>query len=281
MATDLPSFPTYLLPTFSFPRPSFRSRHSSPSVGSSLSATCPTLFYSTTSPTSTANTTPSSSPPDANYFAPDPLHIDDETQPEEDEIATVYKLYRAQPDVLRCSTCATDLAFTSQIVSKGFTGRHGRAYLLSAPDHHKFEEKDTEQRGNLINIKVGKPVNRQLVTGAHVVADITCSICGSCVGWKYVDAKEAQQRYKIGKFILETKRVVGVKRWEDVEMERRDDDDGIGDFEREGGEEKILFDSEDEDECEELFAGTWDRETVGRRREERGELQKKREWSLV
>ena len=32
-----------------------------------------------------------------------------------------------------------------------------------------------------------------------------------------MDAKEAAQRYKIGKFILETRRVVGGKTWEDVD----------------------------------------------------------------
>ena len=125
-------------------------------------------------------------------------------------------------------------------------------------------------------------MNRQLATGAHVVADISCAICGSCVGWKYVDAKEPLQRYKIGKFILETKRAVGVKGWEDGVMGHREE--GIGGFgggDGEEMEEEVLFDSEDEDECEELFAGTWDRETVSRRRGRRVELQRRKEGSLL
>ncbi|OIW23520.1 yippee-like protein, partial [Coniochaeta ligniaria NRRL 30616] len=88
-----------------------------------------------------------------------------------------------------CGTCAADLALGAQIVSKGFTGRYGRAFLLDD--------------GELLNIKIGSRENRQLVTGAHVVADISCAVCGTKVGWKYVQATEAAQKYKEGKFILE------------------------------------------------------------------------------
>jgi hypothetical protein len=114
------------------------------------------------------------------------------------------------------------------------------------------------------------------VTGAHVVADISCVVCSVVVGWKYVDAKEAAQRYKIGKFILETRRVVMGKMWEDVDGA---DGDGSGlapvlgqhNGEKKGadGEEEIVFDSEDEDECEDLFAGVWDPEVAKRRRDRR------------
>jgi len=120
---------------------------------------------------------------------------------------------------------------------------------------------------DLINIRVGRPVNRQLVTGAHVVADISCMICGTVIGWKYVDANEAGQRYKIGKFILETKRVVSGKLWEEVSEGDHPEhyDDGMRGGE--GAEEdEIVFDSDDEDECEDLFTGTWDAEVVAKRR---------------
>lgn len=62
-------------------------------------------------------------------------------------------------------------------------------------------------------------------------------------------AEEEGQRYKIGKFILETKRVVkSGNEWEDdVEEE------GV----REGNDEDVQFDSQDEDECEDLFSGIW------------------------
>jgi hypothetical protein len=97
------------------------------------------------------------------------------------------------------------------------------------------------------------------------VADVSCMICGTVLGWKYVDAKEQGQKYKIGKFILEMKRVVVGVRWEDVGWGK--ENNGEKDGEKEGdGEGVVVFDSEDEDECEDLFAGVWDAEVVGKRR---------------
>jgi len=76
-----------------------------------------------------------------------------------------------------------------------------------------------------------------------------------------VDAKDLGQRYKIGKYILETKRVVGFSSWEDaaekLDGERDEVDTMVG---------EVGFDSEDEDECEDLFAGIWDKEIVRKRR---------------
>jgi len=97
-----------------------------------------------------------------------------------------------------------------------------------------------------------------------VVADVTCAVCTTVLGWKYVDAKEASQRYKIGKFILEMKRVVAGIHWEDIEdgVER----DGLEEVVEEEEHDGVVFDSEDEDECDDLFAGVWDAEVVGKRR---------------
>jgi len=89
-----------------------------------------------------------------------------------------------------------------------------------------------------------------------------------------VDAKEQAQKYKIGKFILETKKVVLCTSWEDgtVEMNEetvrdRTDEQGV-----------VVFDSEDEDECEELFSGVWNAETTAKRRARR--VRKKGDGSL-
>jgi hypothetical protein len=249
------------------------------------------------SPISSANTTPSSSPPNPSYFgqqhnASYSINLTVQEQPEEEEgESTAPRLGRIQPDTLKCSTCATDLAFATQIVSKGFTGRYGRAYLVSPPPARTSwqAEKDKGKNRDLINTKVGRPQNRQLVTGAHVVADISCVVCESVVGWKYVDAKESAQRYKIGKFILETRKVVGGKTWEDAEGSDIDVAvPGTGDGQyigkKEGNDEgEIEFNSEDEDECEDLFAGVWDPEVVKKRRERRVGRMKAEEspWGLV
>lgn len=79
------------------------------------------------------------------------------------------------------------------------------------------------------------------------------------LGWKYVEAEEDSQKYKVGKFILETNRVVKGVEWEDGDA-----------IEEQGGvrakEEDIEFDSQDEDECEDLFSGIWTPQLARRRR---------------
>ena len=112
------------------------------------------------------------------------------------------------------------------------------------------------------------------MTGQHTVSDISCSVCGSVLGWKYVEAQEESQRYKVGKFILETKRIMGAVDWEN----------GYDDFDYDGAkddmtsdrmhgpkgpDEAIEFDSQDEDECEDLFAGVWSPELALKRRRAR------------
>lgn len=103
-----------------------------------------------------------------------------------------------------------------------------------------------------------------LNTGAHVVSDIQCTFCRAKVGWKYVDASRPSQHYKIGKFILEGRRTVYYGSWEDtaagdvpeVEIEKKNSRGG----DNEG--ELVEFDSSDEDECDELFAGVWSAESA-------------------
>ncbi|KAI1751307.1 hypothetical protein F4782DRAFT_189648 [Xylaria castorea] len=119
---------------------------------------------------------------------------------------------------------------------------------------------------NLINVKVGKPESRVLVTGQHVVADIQCATCRAKVGWKYIDAKEESQKYKIGKFILENQRTVDYRNWDDatadeipeLEFEQEGTDGNNADF--------VMLDLDDSDDCEDLFLGVWDAKSAARRR---------------
>lgn len=204
---------------------------------------------------------------------------------------------------------------------------------FSSSQIYEDEDEDDEKKEcyNLLNIETHTPARRQLVTGLHVVADIACRVCGKVLGWKYVDASEPSQRYKIGKFILETKRVIRHEAYEDQMDEMSGGNDGTGfagpvngpfgrsrpsalsmspreqafnraasakgkgreeamSFEERCRQESVLsfkekgydsngdieFNSEDEEECEEIFAGTWDRKVVRRRREKRDELERKR-----
>lgn len=122
--------------------------------------------------------------------------------------------------------------------------------------------------GDLVNVMVGRPENRLLVTGSHVVADITCIVCHSKVGWKYVDAREESQKYKVGKFILETQRVVDYRTWEDVDVSETPEHamEERSPRGRREEEDPVVFDSDDEDECEDIFTGTWDPDIVAKRR---------------
>ncbi|PTB64232.1 yippee-domain-containing protein [Trichoderma citrinoviride] len=265
-----PVFPSYLLPSFKFAFPG-RRRHSASSTSSTASST----QSESSSVVSSAVTTPAGSPPDGRDSA-----AFDAPKKSKASSPGRRRLSRTAADTLRCSSCSTDIAFTSQIVSKGFTGRYGRAYLISPATPTKSSSSWSSAPPSLLNIRIGKDENRQLVTGWHVVADICCGICSRKLGWKYVDAKEESQKYKVGKFILETERVVTYRSWEDVplseegrevacgmEADRGGEDDDEGE-EEEGGEreEEVEFDSSDEEECEAVFAGVWDAETAARRR---------------
>ncbi|KKY23013.1 putative yippee family protein [Phaeomoniella chlamydospora] len=113
--------------------------------------------------------------------------------------------------------------------------------------------------------------------------------CASVLGWKYVGADEESQRYKVGKFILETKRVRSTVCWEndadepdfpdvqDPTRRRRssvsndmpfamDEHDFTMPPDRLDKIEDVEFDSQDEDECDDLFAGVWSPHLASKRR---------------
>lgn len=92
---------------------------------------------------------------------------------------------------------------------------------------------------------------------------MSCAFCGSVIGWKYDSAEEEGQRYKVGKFILETKKTFESSYWEGEEFARGIGDDFGAELVDEG---KVEFDSQDEDECEDLFAGVWSPTLALRRR---------------
>ena len=180
---------------------------------------------------------------------------------------------------LRCARCLSDLALSDQVISKGFTGRHGRAYLVSpsisaisptVPLSAGTAKAKNDALPNLPNTFTHRPVPRQLVTGSHTVSDISCAQCGSVLGWKYVAAEEEAQKYKVGKFILETKRVCRSSRWEDAGVEENGGiatRSGFGNSRKTKFEEDdVEFDSQDDDECEDLFMGVWTPQTAMRRR---------------
>lgn len=118
----------------------------------------------------------------------------------------------------------------------------------------------------LPNTKTDPPSSRQLVTGVHTVSDVRCAFCSSMLGWKYDGAEEESQRYKVGKYILETKMICSSANWETnglqpspARLRHRRFDASC--------EDTVEFDSQDEDECEDLFAGVWSPSLAVKRRQ--------------
>ncbi|KAL1820062.1 hypothetical protein ACET3Z_014931 [Daucus carota] len=96
------------------------------------------------------------------------------------------------PRLYSCCKCRNHIALHDDIISKAFQGRNGRAFLFS----------------HAMNITVGRKEDRNLMTGLHTVADISCADCCEVLGWKYERAYEPTQKYKEGKFILEKSKIV-------------------------------------------------------------------------
>ncbi|KAL4206971.1 Yippee/Mis18, partial [Rhizopus microsporus] len=91
-----------------------------------------------------------------------------------------------------CVICHSQLVSHQDVISKAFQGRYGAAYLVE----------------NMINIMTGKDEDRQLMTGIHTVADISCRICQTKIGWKYIKTPKESERYKLGKCVVEKSRVI-------------------------------------------------------------------------
>ncbi|EFE42201.1 hypothetical protein TRV_03043 [Trichophyton verrucosum HKI 0517] len=147
-----------------------------------------------------------------------------------------------------------------QGADKGFTGRHGRAYLVADP------KAPHPALSVLANTVAHRAVPRQLVTGSHTVSDIACRFCHTVLGWKYLAAEEESQKYKVGKFIVESKRV-SVSRDGPVDFSHAAAAAAVDNGS--GKKEEIEFDSQDEDECEDLFAGVWTPSLAAKRRQRR------------
>ncbi|KFO78512.1 Protein yippee-like 4, partial [Cuculus canorus] len=97
-----------------------------------------------------------------------------------------------------CVHCRAHLAQHEELISKSFQGSHGRAYLFNS----------------VVNVGCGPAEQRLLLTGLHSVADIFCQSCKTTLGWKYEQAFESSQKYKEGKFIIETSHMVKENGWD-------------------------------------------------------------------
>ncbi|KAF3592539.1 hypothetical protein DY000_02027423 [Brassica cretica] len=101
------------------------------------------------------------------------------------------------PRLYSCCNCRNHVGLHDDIISKAFQGRTGRAFLFS----------------HAMNVVLGAKEDRNLLTGLHTVADISCADCNEPLGWKYERAYEASQKYKEGKFIFEKAKIVKEEDW--------------------------------------------------------------------
>ncbi|KAF4070745.1 hypothetical protein AMELA_G00276970 [Ameiurus melas] len=86
-----------------------------------------------------------------------------------------------------CANCDTILTNRSELISTRFTGATGRAFLFN----------------KVVNLQYSDVQDRVMLTGRHMVRDVSCKNCNSKLGWIYEFATEDSQRYKEGRVILE------------------------------------------------------------------------------
>ncbi|KAN0091333.1 Yippee zinc-binding/DNA-binding /Mis18, centromere assembly domain containing protein [Tylopilus felleus] len=96
-----------------------------------------------------------------------------------------------------CANCSAVLALQDELISKSFSGREGRGFLMHSA----------------INVKQGRKEDRPLLTGVHTVADVFCLGCNDRVGWYYHKASDHSQKYKEGKYLLEREKLVKENNW--------------------------------------------------------------------
>ncbi|KXN90784.1 hypothetical protein AN958_03438 [Leucoagaricus sp. SymC.cos] len=116
--------------------------------------------------------------------------------PNSDTKTQVLLVYDDQPSFI-CSKCSAVIALQDEVISKAFSGRDGRGFLMHSAT----------------NVKLGRREDRPLLTGVHTVADVFCVGCNERLGWFYHKAADFSQKYKEGKFLLERERLVKENNW--------------------------------------------------------------------
>ncbi|XP_047963095.1 protein yippee-like At4g27740 [Salvia hispanica] len=91
-----------------------------------------------------------------------------------------------------CRNCRNPVALHAYLESKKFKAKSGEAYLFR----------------QAMNVVVGAKEVRQLMTGDYAIAKIFCRTCGDEMGWTYLTAFDARQKYKEGKYILEKAKIL-------------------------------------------------------------------------
>ncbi|KIK02666.1 hypothetical protein K443DRAFT_677397 [Laccaria amethystina LaAM-08-1] len=108
----------------------------------------------------------------------------------------VIQTYNGHP-TYSCLKCAAVITLQDELISKAFSGRDGRGFLMQSA----------------VNVKLGRREDRSLLTGVHTVADVFCVGCNERLGWYYHKAADHMQKYKEGKYLLEREKLVKENAW--------------------------------------------------------------------
>merc|ERR1712203_590168 len=100
-----------------------------------------------------------------------------------------------------CAQCDTFLTNRAELISTRFTGATGRAFLFN----------------RVVNLNYSETQDRIMLTGRHIVRDVTCKKCDTKLGWVYEFATEENQRYKEGRVILERALVTEMDGLDEIE----------------------------------------------------------------
>ncbi|XP_050546915.1 protein yippee-like 5 isoform X1 [Daktulosphaira vitifoliae] len=96
-----------------------------------------------------------------------------------------------------CAACDINLTNRDELISTRFTGATGRAFLFNKVVNlnYRYFSFDAKLRSDV--------QDRVMLTGRHIVRDVSCKNCDTKLGWIYEFAMEENQRYKEGRVILE------------------------------------------------------------------------------
>jgi len=113
---------------------------------------------------------------------------------------TEMKFYQKQftlcgKKVWSCKTCGFHIADHRDVHTKNFTGKNGPAVLFNT----------------VVNVTEGDPKERQMISGRYTVTDIACNNCAAYIGWTYQNATAQENKFKIGKSVLEKSSLVKEK----------------------------------------------------------------------
>lgn len=116
------------------------------------------------------------------------------------EMGRIFLNHLGGSRLFSCASCDIPLTNRAELISTRFTGATGRAFLFN----------------RVVNLNYSDVQDRVMLTGRHMVRDVSCKNCDAKLGWIYEYATEENQRYKEGRVILERALVTESESFDDA-----------------------------------------------------------------